>query len=92
MNYFDPKSAAERYAKGCPHFHPQVISRIKAYLLFAEPVSRGIDVGCGTGLATVALKEIARHVVGMDSSVEMIALAPTDPHNRSKNVCRSCVL
>ena len=68
MNYFDPKSAAERYAKGRPHFHTQVISRIKAYLSLAEPVSRAIDVGCGTGLSTIALKEIARHIVGVDSS------------------------
>ena len=80
MNYFDPQSAAERYAKGRPYFHSQVISRIKAYLSLAEPVSRAIDVGCGTGLSTIALKEIARHIVGVDSSAEMIALAPTDPY------------
>ena len=39
------------------------------------PFQRALDVGCGTGLSTVALKEIAARVVGVDSSAEMIALA-----------------
>jgi SAM-dependent methyltransferase len=79
MNYFTPKSAAERYAKGRPYFHPHVVSRIKTYLSLAEPVARALDVGCGTGLSTVSLKAIARHIVGIDNSAEMIALAPPDP-------------
>lgn len=79
MNYFDPKSAAERYAKGRPYFHPHVVSRIQAYLSLAEPVARALDVGCGTGLSSISLKAIARHIVGIDSSAEMVALAPPDP-------------
>jgi ubiquinone/menaquinone biosynthesis C-methylase UbiE len=79
MNYFEPKSAAERYAKGRPYFHPQVISRIKNYLALTDPFSRAIDVGCGTGLSTVALKEIARRIVGVDNSAQMIALVPQEP-------------
>ena len=79
MNYFTPKSAAERYAKGRPYFHPHVVSRIKAYLSLVEPFARALDVGCGTGLSTRSLKAIARHVVGIDPSAEMIALAPPDP-------------
>jgi ubiquinone/menaquinone biosynthesis C-methylase UbiE len=35
-------------------------------------------VGCGTGLSTVALKEIADHIIGVDNSAQMIALAPRD--------------
>ena len=79
MNYFAPKSVAERYAKGRPYFHPQVVNRIKAYLSLADPVAHALDVGCGTGLSTIALKTIARHIVGVDNAAEMIALAPTDP-------------
>ena len=79
MNYFAPKSAAERYAKGRPYAHPQVVSRIKSYLSLQEPVSRALDVGCGTGLSTTTLKEIARHIVGVDISAEMLAQAPADP-------------
>lgn len=79
MNYFAPQSAAERYAKGRPYFHPHVVSRIKAYLELTEPVARALDVGCGTGLSTRSLKAIARHVVGIDNAAAMLALAPLDP-------------
>lgn len=44
-----------------------------------EPFQSALDVGCGTGLSTIALKEIAARVVGVDSSTEMIALARRDP-------------
>lgn len=82
MNYFSPKSAAERYAKGRPYFHPLIIRRIKEFLSLAEPLSFALDVGCGTGLSTVALKELARNVIGVDASEEMVALAARE--NRIK--------
>jgi ubiquinone/menaquinone biosynthesis C-methylase UbiE len=49
--------------------------RIKKRLVLNEPVEHALDVGCGTGLSTIALREIAGSVVGVDSSAEMIALA-----------------
>jgi ubiquinone/menaquinone biosynthesis C-methylase UbiE len=79
VNFFASKSAAERYAKGRPYFHPQVIQRIKDYLSLTEPVRWALDVGCGTGLSTIALKQLATHIVGVDIAPEMIALAPADP-------------
>jgi SAM-dependent methyltransferase len=79
VNFFSPKSAARRYSKGRPYFHPIVIERIKKFLSLNEPLSLALDVGCGTGLSTVALKEIAREVVGVDAASEMIALADSDP-------------
>lgn len=75
MNYFSAKSAAARYGKGRPRFHPIIINRIRESLAVKEAYTRALDVGCGTGLSTGALKEIARKVVGLDSSREMIALA-----------------
>ena len=82
MNYFGPKSAAERYAEGRPYFHPLIIGRIKEFLSLAEPLSSALDVGCGTGLSSIALKELAQNVVGVDASAEMITLAPRE--NRIK--------
>ena len=82
MNYFSPKSTAERYAKGRPYFHPLIIGRIKEFLSLAEPLSSALDVGCGTGLSSIALKELAQNVVGVDASAEMITLAPRE--NRIK--------
>jgi SAM-dependent methyltransferase len=78
MNFFSSKSAAARYTEGRPYFHPLVIERIKNFLSLDETLTRALDVGCGTGLSTIALKEIAREVVGVDVSTEMIALTQRD--------------
>ncbi len=78
VNYFASRSAAKRFAQGRPYFHPIVIGRIKERLALTLPVQRALDVGCGTGLSTMALKEIAERVVGIDSSAEMIRLASAD--------------
>lgn len=76
MNFFETSTAAERYAQGRPYFHPVVVERIRKFLALAGPIARALDVGCGTGLSTVALTEIAREVVGLDAAPEMIARAP----------------
>lgn len=78
MNFFSPKSAALRYSKGRSYFHPIIIKRIKKFLSLDKPLPRALDVGCGTGLSTVALKEIADKIVGVDASSEMVALAPKE--------------
>lgn len=76
MNYFAPRSAAERYAKGRTFFHPLVIGRVRETLKLTAQVPFGLDVCCGTGLSSLALKEMAARVVGVDASAEMLALAP----------------
>jgi SAM-dependent methyltransferase len=75
MNFFSSQSAAARYPRGRPYFHPLVIERISAFLSLRKPLKRAVDVGCGTGLSTIALKEVAGEIVGVDASLEMIALA-----------------
>ena len=82
MNFFSPKSVAERYARGRPYFHPFVIARVGESLAAAEPVRRALDVGCGTGLSAVALAGLAENVYGVDASPEMLALAPRAPRVR----------
>jgi len=78
MNYFGPKSAAQRYAKGRPYFHPLIVNRIKGFLQITKPLTSALDVGCGTGLSTVALRGSAQNIFGVDASAEMIALAPRE--------------
>ncbi|HEX8494759.1 MAG TPA: class I SAM-dependent methyltransferase [Pyrinomonadaceae bacterium] len=78
MNFFAFKSAAERYAVGRLFFHTIVIARVREFLSLTELLARALDVGCGTGLSSVALKEIASRIVGIDAAPSMIAHAPTD--------------
>ncbi len=52
-----------------------VIERIAKYLKLQNPMRLALDVGCGTGISTVALKEISARVVGVDTSAEMLAHA-----------------
>lgn len=72
-NYFGARTAAEKYAKGRPRFHSFVIEKVKNFLALEKPLNSALDVGCGTGLSSVALKEIAENVVGIDISEAMLA-------------------
>lgn len=76
MTYFSHQSAAGRYARSRPYFHPLVIERIRSHLRLDSPLPHALDVGCGTGQSTLALKEIATQVIGTDISEEMLAEAP----------------
>jgi ubiquinone/menaquinone biosynthesis C-methylase UbiE len=75
MNYFDPKTAAERYSKGRPDFHSGTIKHIKDYLHLDKKLDKALDVACGTGLSTKALLDIATDVYGTDPSQEMLNYA-----------------
>jgi ubiquinone/menaquinone biosynthesis C-methylase UbiE len=75
MNYFTPKTAAERYSKGRPDFHSNTIKHIKEYLHLDKKLDNALDIACGTGLSTKALLEIASNVYGTDPSREMLNFA-----------------
>lgn len=78
-NPFDHESVAARYNLSRPYFHPHVVSRIKARLALSAPFDRALDVGCGTGLSSRALLEIARRVDASDPSEAMLRHAHRDP-------------
>ena len=75
MNYFAHQTAAERYAKSRPYFHPLVIDRIRAFLHIQSPVPVAVDVACGTGQSALALTEIASSVIAADIAPAMLAQA-----------------
>src|SRR3954467_6250668 len=75
VNYFNPKTAAERYSKGRPDFHSNTIKHIKDYLHLDKKLNNSLDIACGTGLSTKALLEIATNVCGTDTSQEMLNFA-----------------
>jgi ubiquinone/menaquinone biosynthesis C-methylase UbiE len=49
-----------------------VIEKIKVFLRLQEPVSRALDVGCGTGQSSLVLTAIASEVIGVESSQAML--------------------
>jgi len=79
VNYFAVAGAAERYATGRPSGHARVLELLQRTLSGHLPVGRALDVGCGTGHSTIALLPYAQAVMGVDSSSEMLTLAPVSP-------------
>lgn len=82
MNHFDHREAAGWYAGGRPYFHPKVIHRVQSFLGLDEKVPAALDVACGTGQSTAALKEVAEYITAADASREMLSKAPEDPRVR----------
>lgn len=68
---FDHKRIAEGYANR-PWLHQQVIARLKEDCKIEQNFQNGLDVGCGAGLSTKALKLICDKVTGTDISSAMI--------------------
>jgi SAM-dependent methyltransferase len=81
MSFFKFQRVAEGYATHRPYYHPLIMQKIRERV---GPVSHALDVGCGSGLSTVALRALADHVVGIDGSAEMIAAAQA--HNTDDQI------
>ena len=73
---FDSERIASGYAKK-PWIHRDIIKEIAKEYAECIPFQNGLDVGCGAGLSTKALRLICDHVTGTDISEAMI------------NVCRT---
>lgn len=69
---FDSKRIAIGYAKDRPWLHPYVIQRIQTDCDMNTHFTNGLDVGCGAGLSTKALRFVCDKVTGTDISEEMI--------------------
>jgi SAM-dependent methyltransferase len=67
------------YASARPFLHPEAFERVRALLGIAAPGSRALDVGCGTGMSSLALLALARAVVGVDASLPMLRHARRAP-------------
>lgn len=67
---FDYKRIAEGYAKR-PFLHKQVMEEFLQNKRFRT----GLDIGCGAGLSTKAIKPYCEDVLGTDISKEMILVA-----------------
>lgn len=75
MSFFSFQRVAEGYANHRPYYHPLIMDKVRRQLDLKDKYNDALDVGCGTGLSTVALKELAHNVTGIDGSEEMIVVA-----------------
>ncbi len=78
-NPFAASEVGAVYDAGRPFHHPRTLARIRARV-GETPVDHALDVACGTGMSTVALAAVARHVTGLDVSTEMMRAARSAPN------------
>jgi SAM-dependent methyltransferase len=69
---FQHDRVALGYASARPYLHPEVFARVRELVKPAAPFRRALDVGCGTGLSSVALLDLAGEVVGIDAALDML--------------------
>lgn len=69
---FQHDRVATGYASARPYLHPEAFSRLRQIVRPAGRFRRALDVGCGTGLSSLALLDLAEAVVGVDASLEML--------------------
>lgn len=73
-NPFDSDPVARRYVAGRPFYHRAALERAGI-----GAVGVALDIGCGTGLSSRAVREYAERVVAFDISRAMLAAAESLP-------------
>ena len=73
-NPFDSDHAARRYAAARLYYHRSALDLAREQQEIG-PVKLALDVGCGTGLSTRAVSDLAEHVVAVDASAAMLRAA-----------------
>jgi SAM-dependent methyltransferase len=77
---FQHGRVAAGYASARPYLHPEVFARVRELIRPPSLLRRALDVGCGTGMSSVAMLGLAQEIVGVDTSREMLRLARRADH------------
>jgi SAM-dependent methyltransferase len=73
-NPFDSDPAARRYANARLYYHRSALDLAREQQAIG-PAKLALDVGCGTGLSTRAVIDLAERVVAVDASAAMLRAA-----------------
>jgi SAM-dependent methyltransferase len=79
---FEHDRVAAGYASARPYLHPHAFARVREQLACEAKAARALDVGCGTGMSSLALTALAHDVVGTDASLPMLRRARREPRVR----------
>ena len=74
-NPFGTENMAAGYAMSRPPVHQIVVGRVHHELGRTEPFPLALDVGCGAGVSTRALRGFATSYVGLEPNASMLAWA-----------------
>ena len=74
-NPFGSDDISAGYATARPPVHPRVMERVAAGLGWKNPARRALDLGCGAGVSTRALRAYARQCIGIDPALAMLQRA-----------------
>jgi SAM-dependent methyltransferase len=78
FNPFVTDAVARRYARARPYYHRTALA-LAVEKLGIERARVAIDVGCGTGLSTLAVSGLADRVIAIDTSPAMLRTARRRP-------------
>lgn len=79
-NPFSSEVAARLYASGRPDYSTYAREVTRRLLGITKPVSRAVDVGCGTGISTLALVPLADSIIAIEPIPAMLNRAPQLPN------------
>jgi SAM-dependent methyltransferase len=74
-NLFSSPAMAAGYATSRPQVHPRIIDRVTERLRLTDRFERALDVGCGAGLSTRPLQNIAQFCLGIELVEAMLQWA-----------------
>src|SRR4051812_45837057 len=76
-NPFGTAAMSAGYATSRPPLHPRILELVRTHLPGTGCVRRALDVGCGAGLSTGALRGLAESCIGLEPIQSMLQWTAT---------------